>query len=122
MSNFDDGGIALIIFIKVPFFGQDTRPTADSKSIDFSLATETCAPEECVQRAVVVESDIPSISTRALALVSMLLWSQTYASHGRDFPALGHNSELKRCRSRRPATWQYGAGLLALFRKAIRLS
>ena len=28
----------------------------------------------------------------------MLLWSQFYASHGRDSPTLGHDSELKRSR------------------------
>ena len=27
--------------------------------------------------------------------VSMLLWNQSYASHGRDFPGLGHDSEFK---------------------------
>ena len=26
----------------------------------------------------------------------MLLWSQSYASHGRDSPILGHDSELNR--------------------------
>ena len=31
-----------------------------------------------------------------LGVISMLLWSQFYASHGRDSPTLGRDSELKR--------------------------
>ena len=44
-----------------------------------------------------------------LGVMSVLLWSQFYASHGRDSPTLGHDLELKRALAISPGLLVFAA-------------